>query len=133
VHIDYDDAEGELLLTAISGKSARLVRNSGRCSAPAAHAFPDLGVIRPHPLAGAAAVAERCALPCPGAQAASSTPSGIPEMNNTMILQPWPRTPKRLRRDTRLAFACSKNCAAACSKSACRMAPARLFGEGEHG
>ncbi len=80
--IDYDDAEGELLLTAISGKAQALVgRRTARRLRP--HAIPHRRRDDPHPLAGAQAVAERRALHW---RACPPTSTGTDKMNNTMTL-----------------------------------------------
>jgi hypothetical protein len=123
--IDYDDAEGELLLTSISGKPRDW--SAAAALAPSAHAFPHPGRHRPHPLAGAETVAQGRALPW--RPSGNPTPTGIDKMNNTLIraaAKAWLATPAR-------SSNCSKNCRAACSKSVCPTAPAPLFGDGEAG
>ena len=102
--IDYDDAEGELLLTSISGKSTRLVRRRLARRLPA-HALADRRRRLPHPLAGPQALAQGRAFRRRPSVCRPSTPSGIAKMNNTMIL----RGSGHLARDTRLVFALLEN------------------------
>jgi hypothetical protein len=61
IRIDYDDAEGELLLTAISGKSAAW--SAGPARRLPAHAAPHCRRGVPHPLAGLETLAQGRALP----------------------------------------------------------------------
>jgi hypothetical protein len=123
--IDYDDTEGELLLTAISGKPQAWSTRAAR-RLPA-HAPADGRRHGPHPLAGPETLAQRRALHRRAPD--FPTPPGIEQMNNTMIL----RGSDSLARDTRLVFELLEKLQGRLLEVRLPDGSSRLFGDGEHG
>ena len=139
--IDHDDAQGPLLLTSCQRQLEPLTAARAAPGACRRHAADDAGRDRPHPLAGAAAVAQaRALLPQarpgrPGRAARSHPADRVPDHDHDHRLHGLLRPDRRLGPAGRArgVRACCSSCRSARSTCNCPTAAQARFGHGAAG